>query len=192
MKILHLVFHPDLQRSRVNRRWKQQLEASGKITTSRDMYAECPDFAFDIDHEQHLLQAHDRIVLQFPFYWYASPPLLKKWLDDVLTYGFAYGSTGNQLKGKDLQIITSAGGQPHHYNGFDIYATIPELLKPFQLTANLCGMNYMLPVWMFRADAASEETIHQFGTAWVEMIDDPKRSDARAFLESDMVETLTV
>ena len=39
------------------------------------------------------------------------PPLLKKWLDDVLTYGFAYGSTGESLRGKDLQVIVSVGGQ---------------------------------------------------------------------------------
>jgi len=49
------------------------------------------------------LLEHDRIVLQFPMYWYSMPPLLKKWLDDVLTYNFAYGSKGDKLKGKDLQ-----------------------------------------------------------------------------------------
>ncbi|WP_396125955.1 NAD(P)H-dependent oxidoreductase [Brevibacillus laterosporus] len=25
-----------------------------------------------------------------PFYWYSSPPLLKKWLDDIFTHGWAY------------------------------------------------------------------------------------------------------
>lgn len=182
MKILHLVFHPNLTESRVNRIWKQQLEESGKVVTSRDMYAENPDFTFDVAHEQALLASHDRIVLQFPFYWYSSPPLLKKWLDDVLTYGFAYGSTGDKLKGKDLQIITSVGGHAHYYTGFDIYASIPELLRPFQLTAALCQMNYLLPVWMFRADAASEETIRKFGQDWVQMIDDPIRSNPHAYL----------
>lgn len=191
MKILHLVFHPNLNHSRVNRIWQQQLVASGKITTSRDMYAEVPNFTFDVAHEQQYLRDHDRIVLQFPFYWYSSPPLLKKWLDDVLTYGFAYGSTGTELTGKDLQIITSAGGQPRHYTGFSIYATIPQLLQPFHLTANLCGMNYMMPVWMYHADTAAEETIRKQGDTWVGMIDDPRRSDAKAFLESGVNEVLT-
>ncbi|MEM9281765.1 MAG: NAD(P)H-dependent oxidoreductase [Verrucomicrobiota bacterium] len=185
-----LVFHPDLERSRVNRIWKEQLEASGKISTSRDLYAEYPDFQIDVEREQKLLVEHDRIVFQFPFYWYSSPPLLKKWLDDVLTYGFAYGSTGDQLKGKDLQIMTSAGGEERFYSGFDLYATIYELLKPFQLTANLCQMNYMLPVWMYRADRASEEVIRNHGDQWVEMIDDPQRANGRAFLESKPDETV--
>ena len=185
MKIMNLVFHPDLESSRVNRTWKEQLEASGKVTTSRALYEEYPDFQIDVEREQALLREHDRIVFQFPFYWYSGPPLLKKWLDDVLTYGFAYGSTGDQLKGKDLQIITSAGGEEKFYSGFDIYATIYELLRPFQLTANLCQLNYMLPVWMYRADGAPEEVIREYGTRWAEIIDDPERANGRAFLEKD-------
>ena len=192
MKIMNLVFHPDLEQSRVNKAWKAQLEESGKITTTRDLYAEYPDFQIDVEREQVLLLEHDRIVLQFPFYWYSSPPLLKKWLDDVLTYGFAYGSTGDKLRGKDLQIILSAGGQQKFYSGFDIYATIYELLKPFQLTANLCQMNYMLPVWMYRADSADENTIQEHGQKWVDMIDDPARSVGRAFLEQDAQKDLDV
>lgn len=192
MKIMNLVFHPDLEKSRVNKTWKAQLEESGKITTSRDLYVEYPDFQIDVEREQELLLAHDRIILQFPFYWYSSPPLLKKWLDDVLTYGFAYGSAGDKLKGKDLQIILSAGGQEKFYSGFDIYATIYELLRPFQLTANLCQMNYMLPVWMYRADAADQDTISTHGQKWVDMIDDPARSVGRTFLEQGAQEDLDV
>ena len=187
---MNLVFHPDLRASRVNRVWKEQLEESGKVTTSRDLYSEYPDFKIDIEREQAFLLAHDRVIFQFPFYWYSSPPLLKKWLDDVLTYGFAYGSSGEKLRGKDLQIITSAGGQEKFYSGFDIYATIYDLLRPFQLTAHLCQMNYMLPVWMYRADSAPDDFIREHGAQWVKMIDDPGRADGRAFLESDTDETV--
>ncbi|MEM0964716.1 MAG: NAD(P)H-dependent oxidoreductase [Verrucomicrobiota bacterium] len=186
---MNLVFHPALQESRVNRIWKEQLEKSGKIATSRDLYVEYPDFQMDVKREQQLLREHDRIVFQFPFYWYSSPPLLKKWLDDVLTYGFAYGNKGKQLQGKDLQLILSAGGQQKFYSGFDIYATLYDLLRPFQLTANLCQMNYMIPVWMVQADSATEETIREHGNRWIEIIDDPERSNGRAFLESKPDET---
>jgi len=185
MKIMNLVFHPDLKASRVNRVWKEQLEESGKISTSRDLYAEYPDFQIDVEREQALLLTHNRIILQFPLYWYSCPPLLKKWLDDVLTHDFAYGNVGDKLRGKDLQIITSAGGEEKFYNGFDIYATIYDLLRPFQLTANLCQMNYMLPVCMYQADRASEEVIRQHGAQWAAMIDDPARVNGRAYLESN-------
>ena len=185
MKIANLVFHPDLSASRVNRIWKEQLESSGKLSSSRDLYAEYPDFQIDVAREQQFLREHDRIVFQFPLYWYSSPPLLKKWLDDVLTYGFAYGSSGKALHGKDLQLLLSVGGDPKYYKGFDIYATLHDLLRPFQLTANLCGMNYMIPQWMYRADQASEETIRASGQEWIDLIDDPARGNGRAYLESE-------
>ncbi|PWJ42862.1 NAD(P)H-dependent oxidoreductase [Sediminitomix flava] len=177
MKILHLVFHPNLENSRVNKTWKEQLQESGKVTTSRDMYKEYPDFKIDVEKEQELLLAHDRIVIQFPLYWYSMTPLLKQWLDDVLTYNFAYGSKGIKLKDKELQIILSAGGSKENFSGFDKFCTIYDLLKPFELTANLTKMKYLVPVWMYRADAVSEEIIKQYGQKWVEIIDDPKRSN---------------
>ena len=90
MKIMNLVFHPDLKTSRVNQTWKRQLENSGKVASSRDMYRVHADFAIDVKNEQSMLKAHHRIVIQFPLYWYSVPPLLKKWQDDVLTPGFSY------------------------------------------------------------------------------------------------------
>lgn len=84
MNTLHLVFHPNLAKSRANRIWKTHLaEQVPSIGLSRDMYAEHPNFTFDVAHEHELLIAHEQIILQFPLYWYAPPPLLKKWLDDV-------------------------------------------------------------------------------------------------------------
>ncbi len=182
MKILNLVFHPNLEGSRNNKTWKSQLDESGKVTTSRDLYSEYTNFQIDVEKEQALLEAHDRIILQFPFYWYSMPPLLKKWLDDVLTYNFAYGPEGDKLKGKDMQLVVSVGGREKFYTGFDIFTTVPDLLRPFQLTANLTQMNYLQPEYMFNADAESEEMIEAFGKQLVAKIDDPKRSDPRQYL----------
>ena len=186
MKILNLVFHPNLQGSRNNNTWKTQLEESGKITTSRDLYSEYPDFQIDVEKEQALLEEHDRIILQFPFYWYSMPPLLKKWLDDVLAYNFAYGPDGEKLKGKDMQVVVSVGGREKFYSGFDIFTTVPDLLRPFQLTANLTQMNYLQPEYMFNADAAEQETIEEFGRQLIAKIDDPKRSNPRQYLYESM------
>ncbi len=190
MKIINMVFHPNLYGSRVNKTWKMQLEESGKITTSRDMYAEYPDFQIDIEKEQKLLLEHDRIVFQFPVYWWSVTPLMKKWLDDVLQYQFAYGSKGDKLKGKDMQIICSAGGQAKNYNGFHMFATVPELLKPLQLTANLTKMNYAQPFYMFNADACSDDEVRLFGDKWVELIDDHRRGDGLKYTNEKIHEEL--
>jgi putative NADPH-quinone reductase len=113
-------------------------------------------------------------------------PLLKQWLDDVLTYNFAYGSKGDKLKGKDLQLLISVGGQQKFYSGFDKFCTIYDLMKPFELTANLTKMNYLIPEWMYRADAVDEETIRKFGQRWIHIVDDEKRSNPIAYLNTQM------
>ncbi|MGG3885590.1 NAD(P)H-dependent oxidoreductase [Brevibacillus panacihumi] len=48
----------------------------------------------------------ERTVLQFPFYWYSAPPLLKNWFDEAWTYGWAYGPGGVALRGKECIIAT--------------------------------------------------------------------------------------
>lgn len=178
MKILHLVFHPNLQKSRVNQCWHKQLNESGKLSLSRDMYAECPKFEFDVSHEQELLLNHDRIVWQFPFYWYSTPPLLKKWQDDVLTYNFAYGTKGDKLAGKELQLLVSVGGPGHAYmpGGYNNFS-VTEFLRPLQQTASLCRMSYLRPMYMSGSVGADDQNIAEQGKIWVDEIDNPDRSD---------------
>lgn len=177
MKILHLVFHPDLKKSKVNAAWYDEAVKAG--FTVKDMYALYPDFQIDVEKEQADLLAHDRIVLQFPFYWYNCPPLMKKWLDDVLSFGFAYGPVDKlQLKGKELVLCLSAGGpqdayMPGGYNNFGI----TEFLRPFQQTAFLCRMTYCAPFWMHGAVVASPELAHEFGRKMVAHISDPSIGD---------------
>jgi putative NADPH-quinone reductase len=93
VKILNLVFHPDLTTSRVNRAWKRILEESGKIDSSVDMYRRYPDFAVDVEQGQASLLEHDRIIFQFPMYWYSMTPLLKRkhWVGPrQLTDGYCF------------------------------------------------------------------------------------------------------
>lgn len=109
MKTMVIVSHPDLSKSRANHALLEALPKHTDIHV-RDLYQEYPDWQIDADREKQLLLAYDRIVLQFPFYWYSSPPLLKKWFDDVLTPGWAYGPGGEHLKGKEFIVVTTAGG----------------------------------------------------------------------------------
>ncbi|NOD36500.1 MULTISPECIES: NAD(P)H-dependent oxidoreductase [unclassified Ruegeria] len=146
MKILVLTAHPDLNTSRINRAWFDALSDASDVT-ARDLTAiGGAEMRFDIETEQALLLSHDRIVFQFPFYWYSAPPVLKAWMDQVLSYGFAYGPGGNRLKGREILILVSTGGPEHSYHagGYNNYS-MAEFLKPYQQTANLAGMTYLRP-----------------------------------------------
>lgn len=142
MKTLVIVAHPNLHQSKVNKTWMNRLKQED--LTIHNLYAQYPEFEIDVEKEQKLLLEYDRIVFQFPFYWYSTPALLKQWQDSVLSYGFAYGSEGNKLHGKELMLVISSGGPSEAYQagGYNQY-TMSELTRPLQATANLCGMHFL-------------------------------------------------
>jgi glutathione-regulated potassium-efflux system ancillary protein KefG len=149
LKTLVIVAHPNLEQSKVNKAWMSRLLQEENVTV-HNLYAHYPTFDIDVEKEQQQLLEHDRIVLQFPFYWYSSPALLKQWQDVVLKYGFAYGSEGNKLHGKELMLVISTGGPALAYQagGYNHYS-MSELTRPFQATANLCGMHF-LPTFLLQ------------------------------------------
>lgn len=137
--------HPAFERARVGAAMVEAVTAMPQVEL-RDLYELYPDFTIDVAAEQAALLRHDRIVLQFPFYWFSAPALMKEWLDLVLTHGFAYGDRGTALKGKTLACAISTGGGEWAYrsktpNRF----SIEEFLRPFDQTAHICGMKFAEP-----------------------------------------------
>lgn len=175
MKILVIVAHPNLENSRVNKRWVKVLRKQGDQVTVHELYDTYPHGNIDVEKEQTLLLKHDRIVFQFPFYWYSTPALLKQWQDTVLTYGWAYGSGGNKLHRKELILAISIGGPEDSYQvgGYSNY-TISELTRPLQATANLTGMHMLKTFKLHRAVSATDEVIGTSAIAYIEHIFNPQ------------------
>jgi len=145
--ILLNLFHPDIDLSRGNKILSENVRDLSNVKF-RDIYREYPDFKINVKKEQQLLLDHDLIVFQHPFYWYSCPSLLKEWEDRVLEQGFAYPpGVGDKLNGKHWLTVITTGGPEDAYRsgGFNNY-TISELLRPFQQTANLCGMKWLPPI----------------------------------------------
>ena len=141
-----LVFaHPALERSRVNAALWSATAGLPELTR-HDLYETYPDFLVDTPAEQARLTAHDVIVLQFPFYWYSSPALLKEWIDLVWLHGFAYGHGGRALHGRTLAVACTTGGRDEAYGatGHNRFSMM-EFLRPWEATANLCGMRWAEP-----------------------------------------------
>lgn len=144
MKTLVIAAHPNMEGSTINSTWVKRLRKEEGEITVHELYAAYPDGKIDVEREQQLLLQHDRIVFQFPFYWYSSPSLLKEWQDVVLTYGWAYGSQGTNLQGKEFMLAISTAGPEAAYQagGYNQYS-MSELTKPFQAMANLTGMRFL-------------------------------------------------
>lgn len=169
-KILILLFHPLLHKSRINRELLQSVEDLDGVTI-RPMYDLYPDFHFDVLEEQRLLQEHDVIVWQHPFYWYSSPSLLKEWIDIVLEHGFAYGREGKALTGKKVMTAISSGGRREVYQegGLRGYS-IRQLLAPFQQTVTLCNMQYLPPFVVHGTHLMDKEAIVKSGNDYRKII----------------------
>jgi putative NADPH-quinone reductase len=110
-KTLVVLAHPDLAKSKVNAAWAAALAPYPDRVTVHDLHVAYPDGRIDVAAEQALVRAHDRVIFQFPMFWFSVPPLLKAWFDQVLGYGFVYGPGGDALEGKAIGVAVSTGGK---------------------------------------------------------------------------------
>lgn len=144
MRVLLLFFHSNFEQSRINR--ALQYQAMQANVTLRDMYEIYPTGEINIQTEQQLLTAHDVVVFQHPLYWYSCPPLMKQWIDQVLTLNWAYGPQGTALQGKYwVQAFSHGGGLETYSRDARNHFSLAEFLRPFEQTAYLCKMRYLRP-----------------------------------------------
>jgi putative glutathione-regulated potassium-efflux system ancillary protein kefF len=156
MQTLIICGHPHLDQSNANRAILAETARLLPGVEIRELGNLYPDGRIDVAAEQAALTRTDTVVLQFPIYWYGAPALLKQWIDDVFTYGFAYGSTGKALHGKRLILSFTFGAGEDDYSGADNFSA-EDFLPPFRATSDLCGFDWQPPVMsyaMMNPDAA--------------------------------------
>ena len=151
--------HPHWRDSRVNRRLLTAARTLARADVN-DLYASYPDYAIDVQAEQARLARARLVVWLHPIHWYSMPPLQKLWLDDVLSYGWAYGPEGNALRGKDVWLVATTGGpeasyHPESYNRYFFDAFLP----PYEQTAALVGLRFLPPLILHGARSASETEV---------------------------------
>lgn len=143
MKKLIIVSHPNIENSVINKRWVEELEKYPDHFTVHNIYNSYPDGKIDIEKEQKLIEAHGALILQYPLYWFNCPPLLKQWLDDVFTYGWAYGSTGDKMKDKKIALAISAGIKEEDLQRDKEWkVTVEDLILPFKTTTRYTKSDY--------------------------------------------------
>lgn len=136
MKTLIIVAHPNLEKSVINKRWVEELEKYPKKYIVHNIYTTYPNENIDVAKEQELIESVDNVILQFPFYWFNCPPLMKKWIDKVLSHGWAYGAnSGYKMSTKKVALAVSAGIKDEDYQTEGRYKyTLKTLTSPFEIT----------------------------------------------------------
>jgi glutathione-regulated potassium-efflux system ancillary protein KefF len=168
--ILVLAAHPNWRESRVNKRLVEAAHGNVGVHV-RDLYTLYPDYDIDMAAEQAQAAQARLVVLVQPIQWYSMPALLKLWMDEVLTYGWAYGPGGTALQGKDLWLVATTGGpessyHPQSYNRYFFDAFLP----PYEQTAALCGMRFLPPLLLHGAHRATEEAVAQHVEVFAERL----------------------
>ncbi|AUC76530.1 NAD(P)H-dependent oxidoreductase [Olleya sp. Bg11-27] len=170
-KILVLFSHPKFEKSRANAVLIDQIIDKEGVTL-HDLYERYPDFNIDVNKEKELLDNHDVIIWHHPLYWYSCPPLMKQWIDMVLEFNWAYGPKGEALKGKTcLNVITTGGSREVYCSEGTNSFTITQFLRPFEQTANLCGMAYLPPFAVMGTHNLNDEQLTEHANQYSKLID---------------------
>jgi glutathione-regulated potassium-efflux system ancillary protein KefG len=179
-RVLVLLAHPALERSRVHARL---LESARGVdgATIHDLYELYPDFDIDVGREQALAAEHDVLVFQHPMYWYSAPPLLKQWQDLVLEHGWAYGSRGTALRGRSVMHALSCGGTEAAYQrGGHNRFSIAEFLRPFEQSTVLCNMTWLPPFVVYGTHALDAPRIEACARAYGTLLEQLRDEDLAA------------
>ena len=154
----------------VNRRMLAAAKQVPGVTTL-DLYGRYPDYHIHVPAEQARLAAARLLVLLHPIHWYSMPPLQKLWLDEVFTWGWAYGASGTALQGKGFWLAATTGGPEasYHPQGYNRYF-FDAFLPPYEQTAALCGMRFLPPMLLHSAHTASDAVVAEHVATFAERL----------------------
>lgn len=154
MKTQILVSHPQIRDSGT----QKFLETTVKFFQNvffEPIDIEYPDGNIDVEKEQERLKRADRIIFQFPMYWYQSPDSLSKYMQTVFTRKFVEAQKA--LAGKELGVVVTTGDSLSQFRlGGSENFTISELMAPYAAFAHKAGMKF-LPVFPIEQFAYLDE-----------------------------------
>ena len=147
-KTLIIMSHPDVAQSSSQQFLLAAIKGEEQIQIRHleSILAEQESNHFDKRIERACLQEADRIIFQFPFYWYQCPSVMKQWMDEVLMLNLS-----QKNKMKEFGIVVTVGAKSDRYTaGGSVGFGIEELLRPYQALANQLGWEYQTPFVIYQ------------------------------------------
>lgn len=175
MKTLVIASHPYPEQSQVIKALQQSAAslADVEVRNLEALYGH-DSSAFDVAAEQAAVEAAERIVFLFPIHWFNLTPMLKAYMNQVWTYGWAFGPNGTALKGRELLTVVTAGATAFTYSAEGlVQSSIEEVLTPLKASALYVGMRYAAPLAFFEAMGAAAEKRAAFQSAFVDRLKQP-------------------
>ncbi|PWG00131.1 NAD(P)H-dependent oxidoreductase [Levilactobacillus bambusae] len=126
MKTLVIVAHPEITSSATQSFLREGVKDLPDVLWHRvDELTED-----DVQNERQLLMTADRIVFQFPLYWYAAPASLKHWADLVFSQKLFKRGDQYPLQDKEVAVVVTTGKPLNQFQaGGSVGFTLDELLS---------------------------------------------------------------
>lgn len=176
--ILIIYAHPYPQHSRASRALLSAARELSDVQV-RSLYDMYPDFDIDVDAEQAALLDAKLVVWLHPVYWYSAPGMLKHWFDVVLARGWAYGTGGEALTGKQCLWVATTGGTPETYTSDGAHhRSFTDFAAPIEQTARFCGMHWLEPFTLHGAHVVSDAELAQAAAAFRQRLIDWQQPEA--------------
>ena len=172
MKTLVIVSHPYPEQSTVIKALEQVARKAEQVEVRNleSLYGNDP-LAIDVQAEQAAHDGVDRVVYLFPIHWFNVTPMLKAYLNQVWTYGWAFGPEGNALRGKAMQVVVSAGATAHTYTHEGLIAsTMDEVLTPMKASALYVGMKMLAPVAFYESMGPDDAKLAGFKQSFADCL----------------------
>uniref|UniRef100_A0A3B0LZ40 General stress protein 14 n=1 Tax=Arsenophonus endosymbiont of Trialeurodes vaporariorum TaxID=235567 RepID=A0A3B0LZ40_9GAMM len=171
-KILIIYAHPEPTESVANKMLIEYVQDLDNVVI-HELYGTYPDYFINASYERKLLCQHEIIIFQHPLYTYSCPSLLKEWFDRVLTRNFVCEQS-KQLKGKYWRSVITTGEpqEAYQYGGYNRFP-LTELLRPFELIALMCEMQWLSPVIIYMARRQSLEYMQECAKAYRDWLKSP-------------------
>lgn len=131
-KTLIIVDHPYYDLSVVNRRWLDEVRKFPDDFSIHNLQSAYPRSSIDAAFEHSLIDNSAAVVLQFPLFWYNCPPMLKSWMDLVLSLDWAYGRAWH-FEGKKVALAVTCGAAAADFSSEGANGhTLEEFLNSFE------------------------------------------------------------
>lgn len=142
-KITVIAAHPAPQKSLANRLVLERFSELLPKAEIVSLAASYPDWYFDVEKEQQRLVAAGTLIFEFPVWWYAAPWTLLKYISDVFSYGFVYGTAFALEKKKAILSLTCGGGERSYTRDGLYHCTIDEIMLPLYATLRYCRLDFL-------------------------------------------------
>ena len=151
MQILLLFSHTYWADSKVNKALLESAKTLENVTI-HNLNTAYPDGKINTEAEIALLQKAEKIIAQFPLFWFSTPAIMKEWQDKILTH-IHHSANPKLLSHKKFSIITNAGGDETSYDGHHGY-TLDTLLSSinYAFSYNGCEVQEIYCIYKANVD----------------------------------------